>query len=695
MKKSRFRNTVLKPHSLLIGLIILLIPLLFIGGYYSLTGLVVYDIYVNQTFNESTNLSLRNAPQSFGLNGKILGGAARIYLANSTILDSSLLPNSTFTDYCLGGCAGGAGLTLYIEVENGSIYLEGLSDAGQDEAPFWDSVPEEFVVAVGGVLIVDLDNYFTDNENTGLVYLATSSSHFNISITGSIMTVVPAGNKSASENITIMVSDMKNTLRKEMRIRSDFIDSVRQEALNSPVALDEAVISRLEVSPEVSVIVPSAFKELGLVEKPSEEFSVGMEYDYSSGRNLSKLNMMSMKITRSGLEKLKKNKRIEGVFLDKEFDLAVMDGLALINAVEASKISTGRVGVCLLDTGVNWNATGYNFVDDNSNISDGNGHGTLVGKVLKATAPDASIIAVKVCNAKGKCLGSDVLEGLNYCLEEKVQMNISVISGSFGDRGEYTPENCPSDFGDTFDVLDSAGIASVFAAGNDFYRNGVNFPACDPAVIGVGASDKRGGIALFSNLDSGLLLAPGENLNISGEVASGTSFSAGFVSGGVAMLKGINSSLNTPSVYLALFESGTRIGNYSRINLAEALKNITHKEVFFVRQCDDSGNCLVQSEMDLLYPCLINGSAIICPALDSRQEAELRTGLNAEDRKTLSENGVPLKNKELSELRIIINDSVNMTSVTTGNETYYMNPAFAYRIELDLAKKAYLKIGFG
>lgn len=691
-KGGRLKDKLLKPHSLLIGLIILLIPLLFIGGYYSLTGLVVYDIYVNQTFNESTNLSLSNVPLSFGLNGKILEGAARIYLANDTILDSSLLTNSTFSDYCLGSCVGGS-IELRIEIENGTLYLEGLNDKVMDETPFWDSILEEFVVAVDGVLVVDLNDHFTDNESTELVYLTTSSSYFNISITGSIMTIVPIGNSSVSENITIIVSDMKNTLRKEIRVRSDFIDDVRQEVLNSPIVLDDEVVSGLEVSPEISVIVPSTLKEFGLIEKPSDEFIVGMEYDYSSGRNLSKLNIMSMKITRSGLEKLKKNKMIKGVFLDKEFDVAVSDGLRLINAVEASRISTGGVGVCLLDTGVNFeNLTGYNFVDDNLNISDDNGHGTLAASVVKATAPDASIIAVKVCNANGKCLASDVLEGLNYCLEEKVRLNISVVSGSFGDKGEYTSESCPSDFGDTFDILDKTGIVSIFSAGNERYRDGVNFPACDPAVIGVGGSDKRDGIALFSNLVNGLLLAPGQDLNISGVTVNGTSFSTAFVSGGAAMLKDVNESLNTASVYTTLFESGKRIGNYSRIDLLKALENITYKEVFFIRHCDSNGNCLVQSERDLLYPCYLNESVIVCPAL--ADDKDYRKSLSKEQQDIYLNNGVPVRNHYASDLLItIIDNNLSYTEVNS-NATFYLNPEFSYNISIDLGKQLQLEIGF-
>ncbi len=687
-KGGSYKKLHLKPYLLLGAIAFILIISLSIGGYYGITGLFFYDnfVWINQTFNSSANLTV-NAPLSFGLNGNLLEGTARIYLANSTILNSSLLTNSSFSDYCLEGCAGGE-IVLSIEIENGTLYLEGLNSRAENNAPVWNSKINEFIVMINGQLTIDLNDYFSDNET--LTYLTTSSDNFNISVIGSTMAITPVSNESVSEVITIIASDMKSTARKEIMIKSAFIDLIEQEVANSPVLLEKEVVESLELQDDVMVIIPGT-KKIDLIKREEGEFGISA-YDYSSMVNYSELNVIAVRVTRSGLDKLKKNKEINGIYAEKRFNISLEEALLLVKAAEAGRIADGNgVGICLLDTGINGaNLTGYNFVEGNDNITDENGHGTLIAAILREAAPSAKIIAAKVCNKDGTCLSSDVLEGLNYCLANKAFYNISVVSGSFGDGKSHTVENCPSDFGDSFDVLDRNGVVNVFASGNDGYSNGVNYPACDLNVIAVSSSDKQDKTAAFSNLLPKVLLAPGENLNVSGSLVSGTSFSVPFVSGGAAMLKEVNNSLNTASVYSTFYNTGVRIENYSRIDLEAALKNITFVSFEFERYCDDKGNCLVQSLRDRLYPCYMNGSLIICPALNADEEARHRRSLTKEDRKVLMENGILLKNPKKSELRI----SFENTTIMTSNETYYLNPAIEYRIETDLAKPLYVEIGF-
>ncbi len=688
----------LKPYLIFGAVVLVLAVLAGIGGYYTITGLVVYDnfVFINATYNSSTNISLTNVPASFGLNG-IANGNVKVYANNELVLDSSLLLNESFTDYCLGNCSSSGEINLTIEIINGSLYLEGLNSRikAVNNIPNWSSNIERFTVMINSNLTIDLNDYFSDFDNDTLTYLATASTKFEITISGSLMTIKPISNESSGEDITLIATDMRDSLRKTVRIQSDFIDAIEQEVANSPVSLEREVVEGLEFSDEVRIIIPVRNKQIGLTPK-EDEFAIS-GYDYSELENYSQLNVMAVKITRSGLEKLKKNKDVLGIFTDKKLNISISDALAIIKAPEASQLSSGNVGVCLLDTGVNGNFSfGYNFVNKSANVSDDNGHGTLVATILKETAPNVNIIPVKVCNEKGECLSSNVLAGLNYCLENKALYNISAVSGSFGDHGEYTNLNCPSDFGDTFDVLDLNNIASVFAAGNDAYRNGVNFPACDINVIAAGASDKRDGIALFSNLVDSLLLAPGENLNVSGQLVSGTSFSTAFVAGGAAMLKSLNNSLNTAAIKATFFTTGKQIGNYTRIDLLASLQNISPPATEISRYCTSDGNCLVQSEKDLLYPCYINESIIICPALNDDGIKAFRRSLSGNERDIFLKDGIPLRNINQSQITINSFDAGNnITNSTTINGGYYLDPLLSYWINIEPAKPLYVEIGFG
>ncbi len=194
------------------------------------------------------------------------------------------------------------------------------------------------------------------------------------------------------------------------------------------------------------------------------------------------------------------------------------------------------------------------------------------------------LIPVKVCNNIGVCKASDVLAGLNYCLEYAKEYSIAIISGSFGDRREYTENDCPAYFGNTFVVIDGANINSVFAAGNDGYRNGINYPACDPAIISVSASTKEDEITSFSNLGTNLdLLAPGLNINstiVDGYgLMSGTSMAAPHVAGVIALIREVNGTINPQSIKETLKSTGKMVSGYSRVDAEKAIKSLIEVEV--------------------------------------------------------------------------------------------------------------------
>lgn len=171
----------------------------------------------------------------------------------------------------------------------------------------------------------------------------------------------------------------------------------------------------------------------------------------------------------------------------------------------------------------------------------GCGHGTHVagiaagkntnrqsGEPKNGVAKGAKLVAVNVfslfspaaCGTSGPCLSaydSDLIAALDYIYTlrdgvagtkiDSINMSLGgVIFGAYCDDSLLKP---------AIDLLRSVGIATVVAAGNEFYINGVSRPGCISSVITVSASTKKAKgkgerVSSYSNIaDMTDLLAPG------------------------------------------------------------------------------------------------------------------------------------------------------------------------------------------
>jgi len=177
------------------------------------------------------------------------------------------------------------------------------------------------------------------------------------------------------------------------------------------------------------------------------------------------------------------------------------------------------VRVCVVDTGVATDhvmyadrvdlAASYDFVNNDTNPADDEGHGTHVaGTVLGGTgltvdfgcegvepfqgvAPAATLIAVKVLDASGGGLDSDVAAGIDHCVDPALPGGpADVINLSLG--GDVFPSVCDglSLMADAANDAVAAGAVVVAAAGNGGQPNGALSPACGSNVIAVGATYK-------------------------------------------------------------------------------------------------------------------------------------------------------------------------------------------------------------
>lgn len=164
------------------------------------------------------------------------------------------------------------------------------------------------------------------------------------------------------------------------------------------------------------------------------------------------------------------------------------------------------VTVAVLDTGVNKNhpdlaanvllckdATGNGVADG---CNDKNGHGTHVaGTILangkiKGVAPNAKLMAVKVCGNSGFCWSDDVARAIRYAADN----GANVVSMSLGGDSESSLEK------DAITYAVANGVLIVAAAGNDGPADGsMDYPGANPDVVGVGALDSSRNVPDWSS----------------------------------------------------------------------------------------------------------------------------------------------------------------------------------------------------
>jgi serine protease AprX len=229
------------------------------------------------------------------------------------------------------------------------------------------------------------------------------------------------------------------------------------------------------------------------------------------------------------------------------------------------------------------------------------GHGTFVASIVAGSgshsghkyvgvAPRADIVNVRVSDDQGMSTESDVINGLQWVLDNRVKYNIRVVNLSLNSSVAQPYHTSPLDA--ACEILWFNGIVVVASAGN----NGTATlfpPANDPFVITVGATEDKGTlstsddiVATFSaygTTESGFakpdLVVPGKNiiaflpsnrgLTISVQHPenrvddhyfrmSGTSVAAPMVSGAVALLLQDEPNLNPDQVKYRLMATANQ-----------------------------------------------------------------------------------------------------------------------------------------
>ncbi|MEB3222900.1 MAG: S8 family serine peptidase [Candidatus Sericytochromatia bacterium] len=282
---------------------------------------------------------------------------------------------------------------------------------------------------------------------------------------------------------------------------------------------------------------------------------------------------------------------VTALYTPNDPDLAVQWGLAKIAAPAAWDTSKGEGGpiIAVIDTGVN--AThpdlvgqvlpGKDFVNNDNDANDDNGHGTHVAGTAAAAGDNragaagvafqAKVLPVKVLGATGLGFTSGIVNGINYAVAQKAK----VINLSLGSTFESVAMR------QAVAEAVAAGVVVVAAAGNNNVQTRF-FPAGFPHVIAVGASTQTDTRAAFSNHgDWVTIAAPGQAIYAPYKTSygrlSGTSMAAPHVAGAAALVMAARPSWTNGQVKQALEATGDAVTGFEanpalkRLNVASAM----------------------------------------------------------------------------------------------------------------------------
>lgn len=140
-------------------------------------------------------------------------------------------------------------------------------------------------------------------------------------------------------------------------------------------------------------------------------------------------------------------------------------------------------------------------------------HGTQMASVAALTDPSVKFIFVRIIAASSNgtrlpTSDSIVLRLLEWVSTNREKFNIGVVAMALGHHSVLPVKDyCPKSPGVDKKIteLRRLGIPVVLPAGNNGDKSKIDWPACIPSALAIGASTKKDEIAKFSNIDRKLV----------------------------------------------------------------------------------------------------------------------------------------------------------------------------------------------
>jgi serine protease len=272
-------------------------------------------------------------------------------------------------------------------------------------------------------------------------------------------------------------------------------------------------------------------------------------------------------------------------------------GLPLDNSYEYN-FTGSNVTTYVIDTGVNINhnefggraSHGWDFVDNDNDATDCNGHGTHVAGTVAGNsygvAKNTKVVGVRVLSCTGSGSNSGVISGINWVANNA--SGPSVANMSLGGGASTATDNAVNN-------AVAAGVTFVVAAGNDNGDACTKSPARAANAITVGSTANNDARSSFSNYGNCLdIYAPGSNIKsawynstTATKTISGTSMAAPHVAGVAALILQENPGFSPAQVT-------NELSNRSTKNAVTDAKNGSPNELLY----SFSGSVIVDPEPD-------------------------------------------------------------------------------------------------
>lgn len=294
---------------------------------------------------------------------------------------------------------------------------------------------------------------------------------------------------------------------------------------------------------------------------------------------------VTAELTDRQADKLSDNEDIKCIEKDFDMELSEKDidenikpkdytwGLEAGNIPENARSNT-KIKVALLDSGID--CTDNIIVKERQNFilddpvstpvfEDTCGHGTSVASMIcgigvesdvKGTNPNIELYSAKVLDADRQAPVSRVVSAIYWAIDKGVDIiNISFGTDTYSEALEIAINDA-----------EKAGIIVVAATGNTGTGN-IDYPAAFDNTIAVGSVNAKGEMSEFTSRGAALdVLAPGEAVLAQcnfGEdlVLSGTSLSAGYMTGVISLLIDRDKNISVDFVKTLIKESSKKLSN--------------------------------------------------------------------------------------------------------------------------------------